>query len=111
MKHFVKPRVTASALGDAYEFNVSIRANSDFELGVCAQLIQRMKEILIQDEIQRKGLKDLYKFADEEDEKKFYDVLESEIWENLLAQGEVVRDLGRKGYKDMDLMINSIIKP
>ncbi|KXX67536.1 hypothetical protein AVL50_26065 [Flammeovirga sp. SJP92] len=111
MKHFIKPRVTATAQGDSYEFNVSIRANSEFELGVCAQLIQRMKDILIKDEIQRKGLKDLYQFATEEDERNFYEIVEMNIWDDLLAQGEVVRDLGRRGYKDMDGTINSILKP
>lgn len=111
MKHFTKPRVTATAQGNDYEFNVSIRANSEFELGVCAQLIQRMKDILVKDEIQRRGLKDLYKFASEEDERNFYELAEMNIWEELLEQGEVVRDLGRSGYRKMDTTISSILKP
>ncbi|OHX67691.1 hypothetical protein [Flammeovirga pacifica] len=110
MKHFVKPKVTASALGNDYEFNVNIRANSEFELGVCAQLIERMKDILIDNEIQRRGLKELYKFADKEDEEQFYEILRQSIWEELLAQGDVVRDLGRSGLRAMDGEIRQMIK-
>ncbi|NLR89610.1 MULTISPECIES: hypothetical protein [Flammeovirga] len=111
MKHFVKPRVTATAQGNDYNFKVNIHANSDFELGVCAQMIQSMKEILIQNEIKRRGLKEMYTFSDEEEEERFYEVVEANIWDELIMQGEVVRDLGRSGYRAMDGQIRRMVKP